>query len=73
VLKIRVNEESEPQQGTSNQGARAMVLSTIKLEDFYVKLEISLRDKVYLETYHHHSQADIEMDETPTKIQVQNL
>jgi hypothetical protein len=35
--------------------------------------ETSLGDKVYLETYYHHSQDDIEVDETPTKIQVQNL
>jgi hypothetical protein len=47
-----------------------VVLSTIKPKDFYVKLEISLEDKVYLKTCHHHSQADIEMDERPTKIQV---
>ncbi len=50
-----------------------MVFLTIKPEDFYVKLEISLEDKVYLKTYHHHSQADIEVDETPTKIQIQNF
>ncbi len=70
MLKIRINEEFEPQQGTSNQGARKVVLSIIKPKDFYVKLEISLEDKVYLKTYHHHSQADIEVDERPTKIQV---
>jgi hypothetical protein len=32
-----------------------------------------LEDKVYLETYYHHSQYDIQVDETPTKIQVHNL
>jgi hypothetical protein len=47
--------------------------STTKTIELNVKLEISLKDKVYLETYYHHSQADIEVDETPTKIQVQNL
>jgi hypothetical protein len=46
---------------------------TIKQEFFYVKPKISFKDKVYLETYYHHSQVDIEMDETLTKIQVQNL
>jgi hypothetical protein len=66
VLKIRINEEH----GTTNQGARKVVFSIIKAKDFYVKLEISLEDKVYLKTYHHHSQANIEVDETRTKIQV---
>jgi hypothetical protein len=32
-----------------------------------------LEDKVYLETYYHHSQDDIQVNETPTKIQIQNL
>jgi hypothetical protein len=32
-----------------------------------------MEDKVYLETYYHHSQVDIEVDETLAKIQVQNL
>ncbi len=45
-----------------------MVHLTIKPKNFYVKLEISLKDKVYLETYYHHSQADIEMDETLANI-----
>ncbi len=35
--------------------------------------KISLEDKVYPKTYYHDSQVDIEMDETPTKIQVENL
>jgi hypothetical protein len=42
----------------------------MKLKDFCVKLEVSLEDKVYLKTYY---QDDIQVDETPTKIQVQNL
>jgi hypothetical protein len=40
---------------------------------FNVKPNTSLEDKVYLKTYYHHSQADIEVGETPAKIQVQNL
>jgi hypothetical protein len=32
-----------------------------------------LEDKVYPETYYHHSQTNIEIDETPNKIQIQNL
>jgi hypothetical protein len=44
-----------------------------KIKEFNVKPEISLEDKVYLETCYHHSQVDIRMDETPAKIQVQNL
>jgi hypothetical protein len=73
LLEIRINEEDYPKQRMSDQGAIEMVPSTTKLEDFYVKLEISLEDKVYPKTYYHHSQVDIEMDETPTKIRVQNL
>ncbi len=42
--------------------------SITKTTNFNVKLEISLQDKVYLETYYHHSQVDIEVDETPAKI-----
>jgi hypothetical protein len=49
------------------------VAPTTKIEKFNVKPKISLEDKVYLKAYDHHSQADIEMDETTTKIQVQNL
>jgi len=45
----------------------------VKLEDFCVRSEVSLKDKVYLKTYYHHSQDDIQMDETPIKILVQNL
>ncbi len=50
-----------------------MVLSKIKTIKFNVRPKISLENKVYPKTYYHHSQADIEVDETPTKIQVQNL
>jgi hypothetical protein len=32
-----------------------------------------LENNVYLETYYHHNHDDIQGDETPTKIQVQNL
>jgi len=42
----------------------------MKLEDFCVTLEVSLEDKVYPETYYHHSQDDIQMDETPIKMHV---
>jgi hypothetical protein len=60
---IRINGESKPEQGISDQ----RVTKTI---EFNVTLETSLEDKDYLETYYHHNQADIEVDETPTKIQV---
>ncbi len=46
-----------------------MVPLIIKPKDFYVKPKISFKDKVYLKTYHHHSQIDIEMDETLARIQ----
>jgi hypothetical protein len=42
--------------------------STTKTTNFNIKLEISLEDKVYPKTYYNHSQADIEVDETLTKI-----
>jgi len=55
VLKIRSIEEFDPQQGTSNQTITKMVPSIVKLEDFCVKPDVSLEDKVYLKTYYHHS------------------
>jgi len=45
----------------------------MKSEDFCVRPKVSLEKKVYLKTYYHHIQDDIQLDETPTKIQVQNL
>jgi len=66
--KIRINEESELEKGTLDQRVIKVVPSTTKLYDFYVRLEISLEDKVYLETYYHHTQDDIQVHETPTKI-----
>jgi len=45
----------------------------MKSKDFCVRPEVSLEDKVYPKTYYHHSQDDIQVDETPTKIQVHNL
>ncbi len=50
-----------------------MVLSTVKSKDFFIKPKVSLEDKVYLKTYYHHNQHDIQVNKTPTKIQVQNL
>ncbi len=49
------------------------MFSTTNTIEFHVRPEISFEDKVYLETYYHHSQANIEVDVTPAKIQVQNL
>jgi len=43
------------------------VFSTINKIEFHFGAKISLEDKVYLETYYHHSQDDIEVDETPPK------
>ncbi len=42
--------------------------STMKSKDICVKPEVSLEDKVYIETYYRHSQDDIQVDETPAKI-----
>jgi hypothetical protein len=64
VSKIRINEEFEPEQGTSYQIAIEMVPSTTKSKEFYVRPLISLENKVYPKTHHHHTQDDIEVDET---------
>ncbi len=42
--------------------------STTKSKDLYVRLKISLEDKVYPETYYHQTQDDIEVDEALAKI-----
>ncbi len=44
-----------------------MVLSTTNTKKIHVRPEISLEDKVYPKTYKHHSQVDIEVDETTSK------
>ncbi len=73
VLEIRISTEYKLEQGTLDQRTLKVVPSTIKPEDFYVKLEISLENKVYPKIYYYHTHDDIEVDETPTKIHVQNL
>jgi hypothetical protein len=45
----------------------------MRSRDFCVRPKVSLEDKVYVETYYHYNQDDIQVDETPTNIQVQNL
>jgi hypothetical protein len=70
MSKIKINEESKPQQGTLDLGITKVVFSTTKPKDFYVRSETSFEDKVYPKTYYHHNQADIEVDETLTKINV---
>jgi hypothetical protein len=49
------------------------MVSTTKTIEFNVRPKTSLEDKLYLKTYYHHSQANIEVDETLAKIQVHNL
>ncbi len=49
------------------------MLLIVKSEESCVRPKVSLEDKVYPETYYHHSQDDIRVDETLTKIQVQHL
>ncbi len=73
MSKIRISEESKPKQRTLYQIVTEVVPSTTKAEDFYVRPEISLEDKVYPKTHCHQTQDDIEMDETPAKINVHNL
>jgi hypothetical protein len=50
-----------------------MAFSTTNTIEFHVRLKISLEDKVYPKIYYHHIQVNIEVDETPIKIKVQNL
>jgi hypothetical protein len=50
-----------------------MVPSIMKSKEFCVRPKVSFEDKVYPKTYYHHSHDDIQVDETLTKIQVQNL
>jgi hypothetical protein len=73
VSKIKSTEKSNLEQKTSNQTVAKLVPSIVKSENFCVKLEVSLENKVYPKTYYHHSQDDIQVDKTPMKIQVQNL
>ncbi len=70
VLKIKSTEEFDLEQRISYQIVAEVTSSIMKLEDFCVTLEVSLEDKVYPETYYHHSQDDIQMDETPIKMHV---
>ncbi len=73
MSEIRNVEEFDLEQGTNYQRVAEVVPLIVKLEDFYVTPKVSLENKVYLETYYHHSQDDIQMNKTLAKIQVQNL
>jgi len=46
VSKIKSTEEFDPKQGTLYQIVVESVLSTVKFEDFCVKSNVSLEDKV---------------------------
>ncbi len=70
MSKAIINGKSNLKQGTSNQGVIEVVLSTTNTIKCHVRLEISLEDKVYPKIYYHRNQVDIEVDETPAKIQV---
>ncbi len=48
TLEIKISEKSKLEQGTSNLKITKVVPLTTKPKDFYVKLEISLENKVYL-------------------------
>jgi hypothetical protein len=68
VSKIRSIIKSNLKPGTSNQTTTKVVPLIVKLEDFCVRPKVSLKDKVYLETNYHHSQDDIQVDETLAKV-----
>jgi hypothetical protein len=40
----------------------------MKVKHFSIKLEVSLEDEIYLKTYYHHCQDNIQVDETLTEI-----
>jgi hypothetical protein len=67
VTKIKINGESEPKERISDKKTTEVMALTTKITKFNVKPKTSMEDKVYLEIYYHHNQANIEVDETPTK------
>jgi len=73
VSKIRTNWEFDLERRTLDQKIAKLESLTVKSKYVCVKLKVSLEDKVYPKPYYHYSQDDIQVDETPTKIQVQNL
>jgi hypothetical protein len=68
VWEIKSTKESDLDQRTLDQITAKVVPSTMKSEDFCVRLEVSLENMVYSETYYHHNQDDIQVDETSIKI-----
>ncbi len=70
VFKIKIIAKFEPKLATLDQKVTKVMSTTTKSKDLYVRPKISLEDKVYLETYYHHTQDDIQVDETLAKIQV---
>ncbi len=67
VLKIRNIGEFNLERRTSDQIVMELEPLIVKSKDVCVKPQVSLKDKVYPETYYHHSQDDIQVDETPTR------
>jgi len=67
VTKIKINGESEPKERISDKKTTEVMALTTKITKFNVKPKTSMEDKVYLKIYYHHNQANIEVDETPTK------
>ncbi len=66
--KIKSIEESNIEQRTLDQIVIEVVPSTMKVKHFSIKLEVSLEDEIYLKTYYHHCQDNIQVDETLTEI-----
>jgi hypothetical protein len=51
-----------------------LVISKVVEKPFLIKKhDVNLKDKVYLETYYHHTLGQVQVDETPMKVQVQEL
>jgi len=70
ISKIRNTKKSNSKQRMLNQIVIEVVPSIVKSKDICVKPKVSLEDKVHFETYYHHSQDDIQVDEIPLKKQV---
>jgi hypothetical protein len=70
VPKIESIKESDSKQRTLDQTSTKVVPSTMKSKEFCVRPKVSLENKVYPESYYHHNQDNIQVDETTTKIQV---
>ncbi len=50
-----------------------VISKVVQKPNFDKKHEVNLKDKVYLKTYYHNISSQVQVDETPMKVQVQEL